>query len=77
MLSLHREISSIEVAIHRASAEARADMHRLDSRTRRELNLLYEDTCLQLEDDLLASADQQNNLPVQTLPKALTRWIPV
>jgi hypothetical protein len=73
MLSLHREISSIEVAIHRASAEARADMHRLDSRTRRELNLLYEDTCLQLEDDLLASADQQNNLPVQTLPKALTR----
>jgi len=73
MLSLHKEISSIEVAIHRASAEARADMHRLDSRTLRELNLLYEDTRLQIEDDMLDYADQQNNLPAQALQEILAR----
>lgn len=73
MLSLLKEISSIEVTIRRTSAEARADMHRLDSRTQRELNLLYEDTRLQMTDDLLDCADSQNNLPVQALQNMLAR----
>ncbi|MFO1434297.1 MAG: hypothetical protein U1F76_30135 [Candidatus Competibacteraceae bacterium] len=73
MLSLHKEISSIEIAVHQTSAEARADIHRLDSRTLRELSLLYEDTWLQLEDDMLASADRQNNLPAQSLPEVRKR----
>jgi len=73
MLSLLKEISSIEAAVHRASAEARADMRRLDSRTQRELHLLYEDTRLQMTDDILDCADSRHNLSVQALQNMLVR----
>jgi len=73
MPSLLKEISRIEATVRRASVEARADMRRLDSRTQRELHLLYEDTRLQLADDMLDCADSQNNLSVQALQNMLAR----
>ena len=73
MLSLLKENIGIEAAIRQASSEARADMHRLDSRALRELNLLYEDTRLQLGDDILVHVDAQGNLTVQVLQALLAK----
>jgi hypothetical protein len=73
MLSLLKENLGVETAIRQASSEARADMHRLDSRTLRELSLLYEDTRLQLGDDILVYVDAQGNLTVQVLQALLAK----
>ncbi len=73
MLSLLKENTGIAATIHQASAEARADIHRLDSRTMRELSLLYEDTRLQIEDDLLVYTNAQGNLTVQILQELLAK----
>jgi hypothetical protein len=70
---LLKENTGIEAAIHQASAEARADIHRLDSRTLRELSLLYEDAQLQIEDDMLVYTNAQGNLTVQILQELLAR----
>ncbi len=72
MLSLLKE-NPIAVVIRQHSAEARADMHRLTSRTGRELRLLYEDTRLQIGDDLLLYTDAEGNLTARNLPELLTK----
>ena len=72
-LPAQERIATATAAIRQVSAEARADMHRLVSRTIRELNLHYKDAILQLREDILAYADTDGNLRLSELAALLTQ----
>jgi hypothetical protein len=73
MVTVLKANTGFAVAIRRASAEARADLRRLDSRATRELELVYEEARLQLQDDILALADASGRLPPAVQPLLLAQ----